>query len=406
MGGAAALAAPLPDRTPPAAARALHAETPGIDSPALAAPGPYPVGVRTLTIAARDPAGHPRALEVDLWYPAARAGRPVRYSLALPAETPGAWVRFSLPGRASRDAPMAKGRPRPLVIVSHGYSGDPDAMSWLTENLASKGYLVAGPRHADPPITDGARFAQVAAQRPLDIAAVLQAFQARRGEVDSKRVALIGYSMGGYGALTVAGAGLAPGFAALLPGRGHGQPAPVEGLRAVVAISPAGVAFHAWAAQDLARLKLPLLLLVGDQDRVVGYAPGVRSIFDQAVNAPRDLLVFEGAGHSIGMVGAPPAMRRRLWDIDWFEDPVWRKARIEAVSLHFITAFLGLNLRGEADKATFLDLTPRSGDDLWPAGSAYDAISPGPPTASVWKGFQRRHTAGLLFERRMPAPSH
>jgi pimeloyl-ACP methyl ester carboxylesterase len=293
------------------------------------------------------------------------------------------------------------------VVVSHGYSGDPDALSWLTENLASKGYVVAAPRHADPPITDLTKFPLVAAQRPLDITAVLQALRdpgqlpaALSARIDSGRVALIGYSMGGYGVLQVAGARLSPRYSASLPGANRPEDAAPPGVRAVVAISPAGGATGAWEAEGLADLRLPLLLVVGDQDHVVGYDPGVRTIFDGAVNAPRNLLVFEGAGHSIGMDAAPPEMRRRLWDLDWFEDPVWRKSRVIGVSLHFITAFLDLHLRGEANKAAFLDISPRSSDALWARSTPYDARSPGPPGASVWKGFHRRHTAGLLFERR------
>jgi hypothetical protein len=29
-----------------------------------------------------------------------------------------------------------------------------------------------------------------------------------------------------------------------------------------------------------------------------------------------------------------------LWDQDWFEDPVWRKDRINAINAHCISAFL------------------------------------------------------------------
>ena len=35
------------------------------------------------------------------------------------------------------------------MIVSHGYGNVPLAMTWLAENLASKGYVVAGIRHDD-----------------------------------------------------------------------------------------------------------------------------------------------------------------------------------------------------------------------------------------------------------------
>jgi len=50
-------------------------------------------------------------------------------------------------------------------------------------------------------------------------------------------------------------------------------------------------------------------------------------ILDTATSADRYLLTFEEAGHSIGLNPVPDAMRGRLWDQDWFEDPVWRKDR-------------------------------------------------------------------------------
>ncbi|MDE8453475.1 hypothetical protein, partial [Klebsiella pneumoniae] len=72
---------------------------------------------------------------------------------------------------------------------------------------------------------------------------------------------------------------------------------------------------------------------------VVGY-PAVRTLFDQESNAQRYLLTFKEAGHSIGLIGAPPAMRHSFWDLDWFEDAVWRKDRLLPIETHFITAFL------------------------------------------------------------------
>ena len=65
----------------------------------------------------------------------------------------------------------------PLVIVSHGYSNADVAMSWLGENLASKGYVVAAIRHDDPPITDRSKFPELLLRRPLDIAFVAEAMQ-------------------------------------------------------------------------------------------------------------------------------------------------------------------------------------------------------------------------------------
>jgi predicted dienelactone hydrolase len=410
---------------------------PGVDAPELATPGPHGVGVRSIVLVetgvpdvlAYDQAKGAapltdRRLDVELWYPARPdpGARGVVYADSLPAEAKGQVVAFTQAGLAVRDA-APDGGDYPLVVLSHGYSGTPVAMSWLAENLASKGYVVAAPHHRDPPITDPGGFAEPLFLRPLDIAFVAHALQAkaRRGEpffgalIDPGRVALAGYSMGGYGVLTAAGAGVSPTAAALVPGGAlsayalggpKAKDLHIDGLKAVVAISPAGgsAALSFWTPEGLAALRTPTLFIVGDQDRVVGYSPGVKSIFERAVGAPRDMLVFENAGHSIGMNGAPETMRGRLWDLDWWEDPVWRKDRVIAINLHVITAFLDLHVKGDPGRAAYLDLSPSSNDGQWPsAPSAYDAVSPGGTGVTLWRGFQRTHAAGLEFFRADPA---
>jgi hypothetical protein len=151
---------------------------------------------------------------------------------------------------------------------------------------------------------------------------------------------------------------------------------------------------------------VPLLLIQGDHDRTVDYASGARAIFDQAINAPRYLLTLLGAGHSIGLNPPPDSMRKRLWDQEWFQDPVWRAERVNEINAHFITAFLDRYLKGDESRAAYLDVpVPRSADGAWPdapSGTAppvYDAYSPASGGITVWKGFQRSESAGLEMLR-------
>ena len=407
------------------------ADTPsshGVDAPELARLGALAVGVKTLHLVQRgqidvlafdaDKGSAPladRALTVELWYPAEPAPNAPRvvYSASLPSELPAPPATFSIPGIAARDA-SASGGGYPLVVVSHGYSNDPNAMTWLTENLASKGYVVAAIRHNDPPITDRTQFALPLMRRPLDIAFVVQTLQrtlAADRLIDPMRTALFGYSMGGYGVLTAAGAVLDPDGGAVkrVPG-GLMRPfarggtlrdaVSVKGLRAVVAISPAGGgSLAAWGAEGLGAITAPLLLIAGNEDRTVDYATGARAIFDMASAAHRYLLTFKGGGHAIGLNPVPDSMRQRLWDQDWFEDPVWRKDRINAINAHFITAFLDRHVKGDESRAAYLNVSvPESSAGVWPAAMpppAYDAFSPGTSGVTVWKGFQRNHAAGL-----------
>lgn len=411
---------------------------PGVDAPQLAHLGPHAVGLRSITLVhAAQPdvlartsttGATPladRTLPVDIWYPARPRpdARPVRYAGALSGEPPLGPAPFTFTGLAVRGAAPEGGR-YPLVIVSHGYSGTPAAMTWLTENLASKGYVVAAIHHRDPDYSDVSKAGLPMLRRPLDISFVAKTLQAqaRAGTlagVDPDRVAVIGYSMGGYGVLTVAGAGLNPtGRAALavpggdlkpyLRGQTRAGELRIPGLKAVAVMAPAGggSGFNAWGADGLADLTTPLLVIAGDRDRTVGFADGVRKIFEQAIHADRYLLVFQNGGHNLGMNGAPTEMRQRLWDQDWFEDPVWSKARTAAIQQHVITAFLDLWVKGEQSRAAYLTTdTAISNDAKWPATgpSGYAAISPGGP-GSTWKGFPRNHAVGLELHHASAAP--
>jgi predicted dienelactone hydrolase len=401
------------------AVQPLPPSIPSIDAPELARLGPFDVGVRSITLSdpdQPDAAGKPRGLLVDIWYPAKAAPGAARvvYADTMPMEAIGKDAAFTVPGIAVRGAAPAHGGPYPLVILAHGYSGTPAAMTWLAENLASKGYVVAAAHHRDPPYGDASGAGSVAFHRPLDIAFVAHTLQARAraadpflaGLADPTRVVLAGYSMGGYGVLTVAGATLDPAAAraasALAPyARGGAKVGSlaIDGLKAVVAISPAGgPGARTWGAEGLAGLRVPLLISVGSQDKVVGYEP-VKAIYDGAIHAPRYLLVFQGGGHSIGMNGAPPQMRGMLWDQDWFEDPVWRKERVIGVQLHIITAFLDRYVKGDESRAAYLDVaTPIANDAVWPPrvqDKPYGVFSSGTGGVTVWKGFQRSHFAGL-----------
>lgn len=401
---------------------------PGVDAPELAALGNYPVGVADVEFVQpgqADPLNGQdaplvgdRRLPLKIWYPAAVRGKGTIYRSALPGEK-GKDVPFAVPGIATPGAKGATGK-FPLVVLAHGYSNTPELLSWLGENLASKGYVVVAPAFRDPPITirTNAAAAGPIARRPLDIAFVTAEAQrrARAGQApfaaaDPDRTALIGYSMGGYGVLSAAGAPLDPGLAGatrgvLAPyvaGAAKASDLKVAHLKAVVAIAPPrsirGIAL--WAAPGVAAIRAPVLFIVGSQDRTVGYDPGVRTLFGEAIHASRYLLTFREAGHSIALIGAPPTMRGSFFDWDWFEDSVWRKDRLIAVQTHFITAFLDRYVKDDAAKASYIDgLVPNANDGTWPGLSPgrHAEYSPGPPVATLWKGFQPNKASGMAFE--------
>jgi len=401
---------------------------PGVDSPTLAALGPYAVGVATLEliqpnqidIGKGKPERTDRHLPMRVWYPAHAGGTPIIYHSALPGpdEKP---VPFTIPGIAVADAPPAPGH-FPLVILAHGYNNTPEVLAWLGENLASKGYVVAAPAFHDPPAFGGQRIMQSVARRPLDLAFVAAEVRRRAAagekpfaQADTDRIALVGYSMGGYGVVTAAGAPLSPALATptggvLAPyvaGAPKAATLKIDNVKAVVAMSPFSLlgTSSVWAPGGLAAIHTPTFFMVGSQDHLVGYTPGVRTLFETEKNAPRYLLVFREAGHNIALSPAPPAMQEKLWDEDWFEDPVWRKSRLNAIEAHFITAFLDRYVKGDASKASYIDgLIPNSDDGTWPNQpiADYATASPGPPAATLWKGFQQAHAAGMTLEFKPP----
>ena len=418
---------------------------PVADAPELAPRGAYSVGVRTLEIknpnqfdilnfdknSGKAPL-YERPLTIEVWYPATiPAGVEERtvYQMGLPdgaRQVAGTPKTVTVLGKALRDAAPFKGKSYPLVIVSHGYPGSRYFLSYLSENLASKGYVVAAIDHTDSVLGEVKGFPSTLLNRANDqlfTVGAMEELAARPGHflnglVDSSRVAIVGYSMGGYGALASAGAGYSPASAAhkVVPGGYYtdweeGSPKYQARLRkeirAVVAISPWGnqPPYNAWDATGLASIRIPMLMIAGSQDDVSDYPRGIKPAFEQAVHSDRCLLVYQNARHNVGGNPAPPEVLGNFVTREYFEEPVWRKDRITAINQHFITAFLDLTLKGDESKRAYLHVVPEMANDgQWPL----------PPGESVggkfsdgnlyWKGFQRRWAVGMEMHCLTAAP--
>ena len=325
------------------------------DSPPLAGPGPWSVGVETrrLTDPARfDPYGGavvPRVLTVECWYPAA-PGTPQggRYETVLrDGVTP-----VILHGRAARDAPRAEGD-FPQVLISHGYPGNRYLMAHLAEALAARGYRVAAVDHPGSTYADQAPIGATLYHRPLDQRFLLDALGG---------VALIGYSMGGYGALVTAGAGIAADLVTheiAPPGEAlsvHLHPVPPAGLRAVIAIGPWGNGRGVWPEGALARIAAPVMVMAGSLDDTSDYA-AMRGI---AEGAGGTLVTFVNAGHNAAApIPAPEESHAHSPTLGWapflhYADAVWDSVRMNAIAQHFAAAFLDRHLKADASSDPFL----------------------------------------------------
>lgn len=335
------------------------------DAPELARTGPHPVGVRTLTLVNPGQADvlafgvKDRLLAVELWYPAAEGTAPggTYRTLCRDGRT-----EVTLHGRAARDAAQAGGD-FPLVILSHGFPGNRMLMSHLGESLAARGYLVASIDHpestyGDPAYLGGQAFASTLVNRPLDTAFVA-------GALEAAAYAIIGYSMGGYGALIAGGAAVSEATLTMERGGGPWMAAHLRAvadprLKAIVPIGPWGRQYGVWDATGMAGLSVPALILAGSLDEVSGYDAGMRRVFDEAVGVRRHLVTFEGAGHN---AAAPyPAPKESWVPVEWlsfvpfehYADKVWDTVRMNNIAAHFVTAFLDQHLKGDAGKAGYL----------------------------------------------------
>lgn len=393
---------------------------PAADAPQLAARGPSAVGLTQTTVTVP---GTQRTLAIMVWYPAAaNAGSPATYRRHLvPADGPP--LDITTEGIAVADARAAPGRV-PLVVLSHGFGGWAGGMTYLAENLASKGYVVAAIDHADGQGGSGGadgrrRVAGSIINRARDQQAVVGALSVRAADakdpigahIDAANIAVIGYSMGGFGVLATAGAPYDPAGGAVAPlgGRLDDQTSrtPVAGLKAIVAIAPWGgqPPYRAWTAAGLTGITVPSLFIAGNRDDVSIYDDGIRWLYAHATASNRWLLTYREARHNVGGNPPPPETLARPDLAESFGEPVWRSERITAINQHFITAFLDRFLKRDAAHGAFLDVpTVDSDAATWPPQSA----EPGYATAaqpSYWSGFQRRWLLGLSLRHDRPVAS-
>jgi predicted dienelactone hydrolase len=333
------------------------------DAPALAGYGPYGIGVRTQVfvnpaqVNYTDPARgvQDRRLVAEVWYPAdcdsgltTKDG--VYDTLLRDGVTP---VR--LYGQAQRGAQASAGA-FPLVIISHGYPGNRMLMGHLGETLASRGYVVASIDHPDSTYADKGAFLSTLINRPLDVRFVAD-------QMGVQAYGIIGYSMGGYGALVSGGAAVSQAAVAMEPqGEAlamHRTVAVDPRLKAIIPIGPWGRKHGVWDAEGLAQLRVPALIMAGSDDEVSGYGDGMRLIFEQAPGCR--LLTFEAAGHNAAApYPAPqeafaPSAVLDFVPAEHYADPVWDTLRMNGIAQHFAAAFLGLHLQADAGKARYLD---------------------------------------------------
>jgi predicted dienelactone hydrolase len=246
------------------------------------APGPFPVGLKTLTL--NDPAridektGKPRALVCEIWYPAEqryRDGPFFTYDLKAEAleqdlgDKKQTVLDTEVPNIATltiRDAEIDRARaPYPIVFFVHGAYGIRWQSIFYTIQLASHGYVVVAADHQNNTIWDMIRdgyqdgaVTSSALIRLDDMKFLLDTFMDKDEEygdfffatIDKQRVGISGHSFGGWTATAM--------------------PCRDPRYKAVVPQSPV-IYLAAGVGCDLAQYPVPILVMHGNRDNTVPF---------------------------------------------------------------------------------------------------------------------------------------
>ncbi len=93
-----------------------------------------------------------------------------------------------------------------LVVISHGYGGDRTSHDYLAKELTQQGYTVIAPTHPDVAgLQSGDPELDPLVLRPRHLSLAIDAAEETSAE-SFEQVTVLGHSLGGYGALRVAGA--------------------------------------------------------------------------------------------------------------------------------------------------------------------------------------------------------
>jgi predicted dienelactone hydrolase len=377
------------------------------DAPELAARGKYKVGVTTLELVNKNQIDvlnaksgisplYDRPVKLEVWYPAELKSNEIEsvvYNdfLGSPSDPKRPLIPFSFKGRAAQNAkPNTSDGKFPLIIVSHGYTGSRVLMTYLTENLASKGYIVAAIDHFESTHADAKGFPSTLLNRAKDILFTINEIgklaennskSILSGITDANNTAIMGYSMGGFGVLNAAGAGyseqMIKTFGSLtggskvietrVTGNAEYKNSMDSRIKAVVAFAPWGMERGVWDAEGLKGLTIPAFFVAGNLDDVSGYEKGIKAIYIGAVNADRYMLTYMNARHNVAPNPPSPATLAPGLNINeyyHYAEPSWDQRRINNINQHFLTAFLGQILKNE-DNSKYLNLPPNSNEKNW-----------------------------------------
>ena len=246
--------------------------------------GPFAVGRTTFVVV--DPSRDDRTLTVDAWYPVDAddaVGVPFSvYDLLF----------TGLPSEVALDGPpVSSAGPFPLVVFSHGNNGIRFQSFFVTETLASHGFVVVAPDHAGNTAADliapGTPFET--RDRPLDISLVITRMLEKSADssdpffeaLDGIRIGVMGHSFGGFTTLAMA--------------TGFQDVPPDPRVRVLVPISPAAGSL---SDEQLSSIERPEIVIGGTLDVTVPLDPSNVRAFELPAARPRYRVDVLDAGHN------------------------------------------------------------------------------------------------------------
>jgi len=271
--GASTATHTLPDDQPPVPS--------GNPDTAFARNGPYRAGVAFETT--------PEGDTVVITYPVdpvAVVGRPtytvnlLRWFTGSPTAPIPAGLPTNLPTTLPTDSyqgvPLSNAGPFPVVLFSHGYGGYPEQSTFLTDHLATWGFVVVAPDHRSRDLK--AVLSGTTGRGQDDVTDLRQALDLVRfmntapddllsGKLDLHRIASLGHSAGGGAAITFAGDSDVRAYIGLAPASGTPPPAK------------------------------PGMIMQGTADKVVN--PGDTLKLFARLPAPKRLILVHKAGHNV-----------------------------------------------------------------------------------------------------------
>ena len=281
-------------------------------------------------------ASHKDDLRITVWYPAAPDAVEAPLDIGPPSKP------FFTPGSAAPNADFEDARPRPVILLSHGFGGSARIMGWFGTALARHGYIVIAVDHPGnngrDPMTIGG--AVLSWERPGDLKTALDKAKADPTigpHLDLGRLGAAGFSAGGFTTLVEARARVdfdrflrfcdahpddgvcapqkefqfsrsdAEAFFAEPAGASELAHAKddlsIANVKAAFVMAPAIV--QSLDPESLKRMRLPVAILLGDADKVA--PPATNGEVAAALIPGAKLTVLPRVGHYDFLAECTPA---------------------------------------------------------------------------------------------------